>query len=97
MNKQRSKELAPEACDCRSCRALRDECGEQNYQFLSRRLLIRGWAGVMTPAEKAYRRAHSEAAQHSAARLQERGFLPPKHRETQGQLAIPVQETGAAK
>lgn len=94
MNKQRGKERAPETCDCRACQNLRDECGDQNFAFLSKRLLLRGWAGVMTSAERAYRRAHSESAQASAARAQDRGFLPPKHRETRreiGQMPLPME------
>lgn len=91
--RQRGKEQAPEACLCRACRNLQEECGEENFRFLSKRLLIRGWAGVMTSAEKTYRRAHSASARASAARLQERGIVPPKHRETRtesAQMALPL-------
>jgi hypothetical protein len=45
-------------CQCAACQDLRRECGS-HYAWLSRKLLAHGWAGKMSPAEKAYRRAHS--------------------------------------
>jgi hypothetical protein len=45
-------------CNCEACQRLKAECGS-HYSWLSRKLLHHGWAGVMSPAEKAYRRAHA--------------------------------------
>jgi hypothetical protein len=47
-------------CNCNACLGLKAECGS-HYAWLSRKLLQKGWAGVTSPAEKAYRRAHSPA------------------------------------
>ncbi len=64
-------------CHCSACRALLDECGPDLIDFYRRKLLVRGWAGVMSGAERAYARAHrSEAATRqaraSAVRLKKR-------------------------
>lgn len=57
------------ACDCRPCRDLAATCGDANFGFLSRRLLVRGWAGTNTAVERAYQKAHADWSQKD----QERG------------------------
>jgi|CXWL01.1.fsa_nt_gi hypothetical protein len=52
--------------NCAACNALREECGE-HFDLYARKLLIRGWAGVMSPVERAYYRAHRSAAQQAQA------------------------------
>lgn len=53
-------------CNCKACNDLRDECGE-HFLIYSKKLLIRGWAGVMSPVERAYMRAHRSEAQQLQA------------------------------
>lgn len=70
-------------CACTACAALLAECGPEAFGQLSRKLLIRGWAGTMTPAERGYVRAHrSEAerkrAEGAAVRMRNRGALAPE-------------------
>lgn len=62
----------PNNCTCPACSALLAECGPDLFPLYSKKLLIHGWAGAMSQAERAYRRAHSRAAQQSAARLRDR-------------------------
>jgi hypothetical protein len=45
-------------CACKACQGLRAECGS-HYAWLARKLLQRGWAGMVSPAERAYQRAHA--------------------------------------
>lgn len=46
---------------CAGCAALRAEVGTDPdlHAFYRSKLLIRGWSGTNTPAEKAYQRAHA--------------------------------------
>jgi hypothetical protein len=57
------------SCACPACLALLVECGPDLFPLYAKKLLIRGWAGVMTPAERAYRRAHADAYQAAASRM----------------------------
>jgi hypothetical protein len=62
-------------CDCSACRDLLTECGDELFAFYSRRLLVRGWAGSMSAAERAYVRRHRSAAQQQAAEAARRRAL----------------------
>lgn len=90
------------ACDCRACGELVEECGDELLNFYRRKLLIRGWAGVMSQAERTYVRAHrSEAsrkqAEASARRLRNRHAEAAKlYRQTaeeaaDGEIHVPGQ------
>ena len=59
-----------EVCLCAACYNLQAGCCPALFPLYARKLLIRGWAGLMTPAEKAYRMAHSIVAQHAALQAQ---------------------------
>lgn len=70
--KRVTADLVP-LCGCAGCQPL-----EQEFQadpvllsFLKRALLKRGWAGIATPAEKSYQRAHSTWAAGMAERAAE--------------------------
>jgi hypothetical protein len=70
-------------CACIACAALLAECGREAFRHLSRKLLIRGWAGTMSPAERAYVRAHRSEAERkraagAAARMRNRCALAPE-------------------
>ncbi len=43
---------------CSACQGLVAEAGQVNAEFYARRLLVRGWGGTLTRAEKAYLRAY---------------------------------------
>ena len=58
-------------CRCAACLALLAECGPAHYDFYRRNLLARGWAGTVTPVEKAYQKAHAEWAR----RVPSHGFV----------------------
>lgn len=45
-------------CRCEACRALLKECGPDHFEMYRKKLLIRGWAGSVSPVEKAYQKAH---------------------------------------
>lgn len=49
-------------CGCTACVALLAECGPEHFEMYRKKLLIRGWAGSVTPVEKAYQKAHSDWA-----------------------------------
>lgn len=53
--------------NCAACNALREEAGE-HFDLYAKKLLIRGWAGTMSPVERAYYRAHRSAAQQEQAK-----------------------------
>jgi len=61
-------------CACEACAALEAECGE-HFPHYAKKLLIKGWAGVYSSAEKAYCRAHrkprSEAQQAALRKASE--------------------------
>lgn len=68
---------------CSVCNDLLDECGPDLFPLYSKKLLIRGWAGRVSPVEERYVRAHrSEAAekagQRRAAHLRKVRFQPQK-------------------
>ncbi len=50
-------------CTCDACMALLAECGDRLFDHYSRKLLVRGWAGQLTPVERAYTRAHASEAE----------------------------------
>jgi hypothetical protein len=55
--------VPPLNCACAGCTALKEECGTGNLFLMYRRkLLIRGWAGDTTDAEKLYRFHHMKLA-----------------------------------
>lgn len=62
-------------CGCVACAALEAECGDVLFDHYAKKLLIKGWAGVYSPAEKAYVRAHrkprSEAQQAALRKASE--------------------------
>jgi hypothetical protein len=53
-------------CPCAACEALRAEAGP-NFTWLRHKLLIRGWAGKASPAERAYQLAHADWAKAGAS------------------------------
>ena len=55
-------------CACQACADLLTECGEALFPIYSKKLLQKGWAGQMSPAERAYYRRHRSEAQQAAAR-----------------------------
>lgn len=59
-------------CRCGACLGLLAECGPELFEQYRKKLLMKGWAGVLSPAEKAYRLAHSSDAQSRAERLRQR-------------------------
>ena len=59
-------------CRCGACLGLLAECGPELYEQYRKKLLMKGWAGVLSPAEKAYRLAHSRDAMARAERLRQR-------------------------
>lgn len=70
--------------NCQACKALEEECGDAEiFEFYKRKLLIRGWAGMPSPVEKAYQRAHRTEEQQAKAmefgarmRALGKGFAP---------------------
>jgi len=68
------------ACNCAACTALAAECGELTDLY-RKRLLIRGWGGTLSTAERAYVRAHRSEAERrraeKAGRALRRSVLPP--------------------
>jgi hypothetical protein len=56
-------------CGCEACESLLEECGPDLFAFYSRRLLQRGWAGVMTEAERGYVRKHRPLSEAQLAGL----------------------------
>ncbi len=66
-------------CRCDACVGLRAECGVDLYPMYAKKLLIRGWVGVVTPAERAYVRVHRSEAQKAQAAVlgqRRRGLRP---------------------
>lgn len=57
---------AATSCPCRACADLLAECGE-HFAMYADRLLQRGWAGTMSPVERAYVVAHRSEAQRTQA------------------------------
>lgn len=59
---------AEPACTCEACEALATYYGADPalLAFYQRRLLVRGWAGLKIPEEKAYILAHAPFAQAAA-------------------------------
>ena len=47
---------------CDACHALLEECGPELWPMYSKKLLLRGWAGQRSAAEKAYCKAHGRKA-----------------------------------
>lgn len=47
---------------CKTCAQLADECGAL-FSMYAKKLLVRGWAGVMSPVERAYVREHRSPAE----------------------------------
>ena len=47
---------------CPACEALLAECGPEHWPMYSKKLLLRGWAGQKSAAEKAYCKAHGRKA-----------------------------------
>lgn len=45
-------------CGCTGCTAPVNECGLAMFAFYAKKLLIPGWAGSFSTAERAYRQAH---------------------------------------
>lgn len=90
-------------CDCEACRNLAAEIGDdhQLFRFYRRKLLIRGWAGRKTPAEKAYILAHAEWAQAAvragaATRLTAPAHLSNGGAQTQSPGGVVVEDLEAA-
>ena len=53
---------------CSACMALYAETNnDELFELYARKLLIRGWAGEMSRAERAYMRAHRSEAQQRQA------------------------------
>lgn len=88
---QRSSTAPRHSHTCAACDDLHDECGDDElFGLYRRRLLIRGWGGLLSPAEKAYIRAHrteaaSRQAERAADRLRNRRLLP---RNPHPQMAV---------
>ena len=63
-------------CQCKGCAALRRVCGKDLalLEFYATRLLQRGWAGTLSPEERAYRMAHAPGAEGRADTARKRGF-----------------------
>ena len=55
---------------CPACRALYDECGPDLWPLYSKKLLVRGWGGTLSQAEKAYVRAHRRQSDRQRAHIQ---------------------------
>ena len=60
--------VPPVDCPCDGCAVLRREVGADPdlFALYRKKLLIRGWAGKTTPAEKQYQQAHASWAQSAA-------------------------------
>ena len=58
----------PEPC-CPACEGLLAECGPELWPLYSRKLLLRGWAGSMSPAERAYVKAHRVQSEAQIAHM----------------------------
>ena len=52
------RNMRTKATHCGACRDLADECGPTLFPLYAKKLLARGWAGQVSPAENAYRQAH---------------------------------------
>lgn len=60
-----------DGCGCPACDALRKEIGADAalVAMYGKKLLITGWAGQYSPAEKGYRLAHSRRSKAAAAAM----------------------------
>jgi hypothetical protein len=66
-------DVPPSGTCCTVCDDLLAECGSELFPLYSKKLLIRGWAGRMSPVERRYFRRHrSGAGKRDAARRAER-------------------------
>ncbi len=86
-------------CDCEACRNLAAEVGDdaQLLDLYARKLLIRGWAGRTSKAEKAYILTHSTWAQDLADRLvNARAHLSNALTQTQSPGGVVVEDLEAA-
>lgn len=62
-------ELCSKGLLCRECAALKDELEDEVlFDHYRKKLLVRGWAGVMSPVERAYYRKHRTAEQSARAK-----------------------------
>jgi len=52
-----------------ACHALLRECGPDLWPMYSKKLLLRGWAGQKSAAEKAYVRAHRQRSEAQQAHM----------------------------
>jgi hypothetical protein len=55
---------------CAACEALYNECGPELWSMYSKKLLLRGWAGRLSQAERAYVRAHRQVSEKQQAHMQ---------------------------
>ena len=60
----------PKPC-CPAREGLLAECGPELWPLYSRKLLLRGWAGSLSQAERAYIKAHRTQSEAQAAHLRE--------------------------
>lgn len=60
--------MSSDTCNCDACQALAAEyqSDPQLLVFYHRKLLVRGWAGLKSPTERAYILAHASWAQAAA-------------------------------
>lgn len=56
---------------CPACHALLEECGPELWPMYSKKLLARGWAGSLSPAERAFIKAHRARSEAQAAHMRE--------------------------
>jgi len=68
----------PRSCTCDPCLSLLAECGEEHFALYRKKLLRRGWAGKLSPVERAYVNAHRRPSSEKqrAAILKMRAAMP---------------------
>ena len=74
--------VPPVDCPCAGCAALLAEIGADLdlYALTRKKLLIRGWVGKATQAEKLYQRSHASWVRAAVERAGQN--LPPGYRKT---------------
>lgn len=84
----RAAQIVPLDCGCVGCRALESEYGSDQHLHLTYRLALlkRGWAGKVTPGEKAFQQAHVDWAR------QRPGSGMPQFGEKHGVQTAPESE-----
>ena len=63
--------MAGRSCTCAACTALLNECGPELWPLYSKKLLLRGWAGTLSPAERVSVKAHRAQSEAQAAHVRE--------------------------